>query len=141
MPSSKKQFSNVIKMQGLIVELESKVSELDAEKRRLLQELKDEQIRITKLSVELNNVRTLLGRSGYDGEPLNEYIKGLIGKYDESLSGHRRNIESLKEENGRLWYMVGVAMKDPNTLRSYKKIGARPSYVQPTYGDTVKENY
>lgn len=96
---------------------------------------------------ELKSVRDLLKRHGYQyDEPLHGFIHGLIKGYDESLSGHRRNIESLKEENGRLWYMVGVAMKDPNTLRSYKKIGVRPSYAQPTYGemmnqDTEKNNY
>jgi len=85
-------------------------------------------------------------RVNVEGKTLVATIRDVISRQERECEKLYERTETLKQENDRLWYMIGVAVKDPNTLRSSKKIGVRPSYAQPTYGeminqDTAQENY
>lgn len=49
-------------------------------------------------------------------------------KYDDGKKYGK--IEALQEENKRLWYFIGVCLKDPNALRTHMKIGKMSSYAE-----------
>lgn len=73
----------------------------------------------------------------------NEELKDMVSRLeklqfkppvDKALTNQ---ITFLREENARLWYMVGVAIKDPNTLRNNRVgVGMKPEYAknQAQYG-------